>query len=71
VKGVSDALDEPLPDFARFISAEGKLRLFQFIGFVCLRPGYWPALLRLGRNSRRAARNIKISTLAILKNETF
>jgi adenosylhomocysteine nucleosidase len=57
-KGISDAYTDNLPDFSRFISAEGRLRMLAFLAHAALRPVYWPSLLRVGRNSSRAALNL-------------
>jgi adenosylhomocysteine nucleosidase len=66
VKGVSDGFNDKLPDFNRFISATGQFRLTRFILFVLLRPWHWPALVRMGENSRRAAIGLADSLLDIL-----
>jgi adenosylhomocysteine nucleosidase len=66
VKAVSDGYREQLPDFNRFISATGQFHLLRFILFVILRPWYWPALVRMGENSRKAAQAIRESLLEIL-----
>jgi adenosylhomocysteine nucleosidase len=59
LKGVSDALQDQLPDFNRFISERGQFRLVRFILFILIRPWYWPALMRMGENSRKAALGIR------------
>jgi adenosylhomocysteine nucleosidase len=66
IKGVSDGFGEQLPDFNRFISDNGKFQLLRFVVFVLLRPGHWPALIRMGENSRKAARRIADSLLDML-----
>ncbi len=58
IKGVSDGLSENLPDFNRFISSSGTFRLASFIFYVIPRPWYWLSLLRMGENSKKAARNM-------------
>jgi len=68
VKGVSDGAADQIPDFTGFIAANGKFQLIRFIGFALPRPALWPALVRLGRNSRRAARAIRPLVLAILES---
>jgi len=55
VKGVSDGCTDRLPDLNRFITPAGHFQLARFVGFAALRPQLWPGLIRLGRNSRRAA----------------
>jgi adenosylhomocysteine nucleosidase len=59
IKGVSDGFDENLPDFNRFISSEGQLRLSRLVFFVLPRPWYWPALIRMGENSRKASHTLR------------
>ncbi len=58
IKGISDGYSDQLPDFNRFISPDGQFKLARFMVFALLRPWYWPALIRMGENSRKAARNI-------------
>lgn len=58
IKGISDGLTDKLPDFNRFISPSGQLRAGRLAISVLPRPIYWPALLRMGENSRRASRAI-------------
>jgi adenosylhomocysteine nucleosidase len=58
IKGISDSLNDRMPDFNRFIGKSGKFKLGPFILFAALRPWYWPALIRMGENSRKAAQNI-------------
>ncbi len=66
IKGVSDGLTDRLPDFNRFLSPGGRFRLARFALFAMLRPWYWPALLRMGENSRQASQNIAKSLLDFL-----
>ena len=66
VKGVSDGLHDRLPDFNRFISASGRFEMGRFALFAALRPIYWPALLRMGENSKRASQKIAESLLDFL-----
>src|SRR5580692_5027838 len=57
-KGVSDGFDAKLPDFNRFISANGRFHAFRFGLYAALRPWYWPGLAKMGENSRRASQSI-------------
>lgn len=66
IKGVSDELTARLPDLNRFLAADGRLQLAKFILFAALRPWYWPALLRMGENSRKAALGIAQSLHELL-----
>jgi adenosylhomocysteine nucleosidase len=69
VKGISDGFADKLPDFNRFMSSDGQFKLARFAVFVLVRPWYWPALVRMGENSRMAARGIRETLLNILVGE--
>jgi adenosylhomocysteine nucleosidase len=66
IKGISDGYSDKLPDFNRFISINGQFRLVRFVFFALLRPWHWPSLIRMGENSRKAARAIAASLLDLL-----
>jgi adenosylhomocysteine nucleosidase len=66
IKGVSDSLTARLPDFNRFLS-NGQLQLGRLALFALLRPWYWPPLLEMGENSRKAAQNIAESLHEFLR----
>jgi adenosylhomocysteine nucleosidase len=66
VKGVSDGYSDQLPDFNRFISPGGRFQLARFVLFALLRPRIWPVLIRMGENSKKAARAISVSLLDLL-----
>jgi adenosylhomocysteine nucleosidase len=66
IKGISDGYSDNLPDFNRFISVNGHFQLARFVFFVLIRPWYWPSLIRMGENSRKAARNLAASLLDLL-----
>ncbi|HWG21961.1 MAG TPA: hypothetical protein VG225_15630 [Terracidiphilus sp.] len=66
IKGVSDAFDAKLPDFNRFISPEGRFQAGRFALYALLRPSYWPALARMGENSKKAAKGIAQTLLDFL-----
>jgi len=69
IKGISDGYNDQLPDFNRFISQAGQFRTVRFAGFALLRPWHWPSLIRMGENSRKAARAIARSLLDLLDKE--
>ncbi len=58
IKGVSDGFRDRLPDLNRFIAADGRFQTARFALFAAVRPVYWPGLIRMGENSRRASRSI-------------
>jgi adenosylhomocysteine nucleosidase len=66
VKGISDGYRDQLPDFNRFISQNGQFQLARFLVFAALRPWCWPALMRMGENSSKAAKGIRESLLDFL-----
>ena len=66
IKGISDGYSDQLPDFNRFISPSGQFKLARFMVFVLLRAWYWDALIEMGENSRKAARNLAQSLLDFL-----
>jgi len=66
IKGISDGYSDQLPDFNRFISPSGQFKLARFAVFAVLRPWHWPSLIRMGENSREAARNMAQSVLDFL-----
>lgn len=57
-KGISDGYLDRLPDFSRFISGSGELRMPAFLAYVAVRPQYWASLWRLGANSSAAANGL-------------
>ena len=58
IKGVSDGPGEKLPDFNRFIGQNGRFQTCRFALFALVRPWLWPALVRMGENSRKASQSI-------------
>lgn len=58
IKGVSDGLHDRLLDFNRFLSPNGQLQIARLILFALFRPVYWPALFRIGENSKKASQGI-------------
>lgn len=58
INGISDSLNAKLPDFNRFITPDGRLQTVKLIFHILPRPWHWPALIRMGENSKKAARSI-------------
>jgi adenosylhomocysteine nucleosidase len=54
-RGVSDGLNDRLPDFNRFRGSRGEFRMARFVAYAAIHPQYWPALVRMGENSKKAA----------------
>jgi adenosylhomocysteine nucleosidase len=57
IKAVSDGFTEKLPDFNPFMR-DGKFEMTRFVLYALLRPWYWPALARMGENSKKASQHI-------------
>ncbi len=68
LKGVTDDFSASLPDFNRFLAANGQLRTGRLIFFEIFRPWHWPALMRLGGNSLKAAAAIGKSLPDLLEH---
>lgn len=60
-KAVVDVKGEGIPDFSPFQDQDGKLRSFQLRTHLLLRPRYWPAVLRMRKNSRTGAKAISLA----------
>jgi adenosylhomocysteine nucleosidase len=67
IKGVSDSLNAKLPDFNRFIGPQGQFQTFRFAFYAAIRPSYWPSLVGMGENSRKASQSISESLLKFLE----
>jgi adenosylhomocysteine nucleosidase len=65
-KGVSDGFTDKLPDFNRFIRPDGQFDLTGMVLFSILRPWYWPSLMRMGENSKKASQSIREALLDFL-----
>lgn len=70
-KGISDAATDVLPDFSKFISAKGQLRMPAFLAHVAVRPGYWGNLARMGANSQKAAIALRALIEKVLEHESI
>ncbi len=66
MKAISDDVGERLPDFNGFIDARGQMRMAAFVAHVMVRPGYWGALVRMGRASSRGSETLAAAVLACL-----
>lgn len=55
VKTISDELEFELPPMMAFVDTEGKFHTGKFTMHLLARPAWWPAALRLARNSNKAA----------------
>ncbi len=71
IKGVSDGLTDRLPDFNRFLTPAGQFQLARFTLFAILRPWHWPALIRMGENSRKASQSIVESLRDFLDGQSL
>ncbi len=67
IKGISDGFEDKLPDFNPFLASDGQFRTARFTLYALLHPGYWPALVRMGENSKRASLGIAASLADFLR----
>jgi adenosylhomocysteine nucleosidase len=67
LKGVSDPLNARLPDFNRFIGPDGQLKTALFVLDALVKPWYWPALLQMGENSKKASQSIADALVEFLR----
>ncbi len=61
VKSISDELGFAMPPFGAYVTADGKLALERFAAHVAVRPAYWPSLMQLARNSKRASLELSVA----------
>ncbi len=66
VRAISDSLDEDLPvDFNRY-TKDGGMDWPRFLYHIVIHPGVIPPLMRLGRQSRLAAKNLSTAVDKVL-----
>ncbi|MBI3406599.1 MAG: hypothetical protein HY046_14190 [Acidobacteria bacterium] len=59
VRAVSDVSEDELPSFAgELVGADGNVRIGRVVSQVAMNPAAIPSLVRLGRNSRKAAKEL-------------
>lgn len=59
IRAISDAANEDLPvDFDRCLTPQGVIRPLRLVNAIVRRPGNLPNLVRFGRQSNEAARNL-------------
>jgi adenosylhomocysteine nucleosidase len=58
VKVISDELDFELQGMERFIASDGKFLPVRFAASLAYQPWLWPRVIRLARNSGRAAESL-------------
>jgi adenosylhomocysteine nucleosidase len=58
VKAVSDDAEARLPNLNPFVAENGRLKMMPFLAHVAVRPSCWPGLMKLGRHSSAAAKNL-------------
>jgi len=58
VKAISDECDFPLPDFGRFVPADGRFLTSRLVLYSALRPRMWVVLGRLAANTGKAAQEL-------------
>lgn len=71
VKAISDELDFPMPPMNRFVGRDGSFAMASFALYALTRPALWPAVLRLGRNSVKAAQALAPMVRRLIDNLDF
>lgn len=72
VKAVSDTISFQMPPMEKFVNHDGQFRFAKFLRFVAVRPWLWVTVIRLARNSSRAARSLSAALGALeLGSETL
>ncbi len=72
VKAISDQSDFNLPPLDKFVAADGTFNPLRFVLFVFPRPWLWRAVIRLQRNSAKAARALcECLRLIVARDETL
>lgn len=67
IKGISDSFNTELPDLNPFLDTNGRFHTARFALFAAFHPSYWPALIQMGENSKKASRNIAESLREFLQ----
>jgi adenosylhomocysteine nucleosidase len=57
-KAITDGQNDELPDFNRFTTPNGRLRIPAFVVWTLWHPRYWRVLGELEKNSRIAGRHL-------------
>lgn len=65
-RAVSDGVNDVLPDFNAFRGPRGEFQMTRFVAYAAIHPRYWPALVRLGENSKKAAIQMARGALGFL-----
>jgi adenosylhomocysteine nucleosidase len=71
LKAVSDEANETLPDLNPFLTRSGQMQMGRFVTSVIVRPQYWPALMRMGKNSSTGATVLAKSVKNLLHECTY
>ena len=61
LKAISDEIDFEFPAMERFVDPDGSFSQRRFAWYAAVRPWLWPQVIRLARNSQRAARALCLS----------
>ena len=65
LKAISDEVDFEFPAMERFVEPDGSFSERRFAWYAAVRPWLWPQVIRLARNSNRAARALCMSLRAL------
>jgi len=68
LKAISDELSFAMPPFNAYVKENGALAVERFAAHVFMRPGYWPSLVQLARNSKKASLELSGALQHLLSN---
>lgn len=60
-KVISDSSETSLPPLTQFIGPDGRFQTLRFAAHIAVRPWRWAAVMRLARDSAKAARALGVS----------
>jgi adenosylhomocysteine nucleosidase len=58
VKTISDELGFPMPPLNTYVNDDGQLASARFAAHIAVHPGYWPSVMQLARNSKKASQEL-------------
>ena len=67
IKAISDGADEELGFLSAFVKPDG-FETGRFVAHIALRPGLWPSVAALNRNSRLAAKSLENAVVACMSD---
>jgi adenosylhomocysteine nucleosidase len=70
VKTISDEFAFAMPPLNQYVDEDGKLAVERIAAHFAVRPAYWPSMVQLARNSKRAAAELSKAIEHLLRRAT-